>query len=331
MIVGALQDVKFGDSKFLDFIKSDENNYDTAEGRMVLYPIIDVLSPGQRGMLSYTNFSNMVIAGTLDEGLMLSFDTIDKRVAIDGSAWNTTYATAVFYDKNYNILFERIYDNPSVGENFKGVFKLGENEYFLYTEFDCIDLTIEEMPEICKHEYVDTVIETSKESCGYTEHVCSKCGDTYRDGFKAELPILCGTVNTIGEEESKGITVKLTDANGRETNAEVRSNGVFNLSSLPAGNYTVTVKKQGYAPVIKHITVKPNSPLDISFDLYRYGDANNDGKVNIKDLVLLQRKLNKWSIKIDKSVCDMNKDGKVNIKDLILLRRLLNKWKIEFD
>ena len=58
------------------------------------------------------------------------------------------------------------------------------------------------------------------------------------------------------------------------------------------------------------------------------GDANGDGNVNMKDLVILQRYLNNWNVEIDINACDLNGDEKVNMKDFVLLQRLLNGWKV---
>ena len=56
------------------------------------------------------------------------------------------------------------------------------------------------------------------------------------------------------------------------------------------------------------------------------GDANGDTKVNMKDLVLLQRHLNGWGVEIDLTVCDLTGDKKVNMKDFVALQRQLNGW-----
>jgi len=58
------------------------------------------------------------------------------------------------------------------------------------------------------------------------------------------------------------------------------------------------------------------------------GDANGDGKVNIRDLGLLQQFLNGWDIGVLDAVCDVNADGKVNIRDLGLLQQYLNGWDV---
>ena len=56
------------------------------------------------------------------------------------------------------------------------------------------------------------------------------------------------------------------------------------------------------------------------------GDADGNAKVNMKDLVLLQRYLNGWDVDIDLTVCDLTGDNNVNMKDYVALQRLLNGW-----
>lgn len=39
----------------------------------------------------------------------------------------------------------------------------------------------------CKHDYEETVVAATCTTGGYTEHKCSKCGDTYKDNEVAAL------------------------------------------------------------------------------------------------------------------------------------------------
>lgn len=57
---------------------------------------------------------------------------------------------------------------------------------------------------------------------------------------------------------------------------------------------------------------------------YVAGDADGNGKLNNRDLGLLQQYLNEWKARINPIVCDMDGDGKVNNRDLGLLQRVLN-------
>lgn len=54
------------------------------------------------------------------------------------------------------------------------------------------------------------------------------------------------------------------------------------------------------------------------------GDANGDGEIGVKDIILLRRFITGGSnIEIHEETADINKDGYVNVKDVILIRRYI--------
>ena len=54
------------------------------------------------------------------------------------------------------------------------------------------------------------------------------------------------------------------------------------------------------------------------------GDVNNDGAVNLKDVVLIRRYIaGGWNVELDEKTADVNKDGAVNLKDVVILRRYI--------
>ena len=68
--------------------------------------------------------------------------------------------------------------------------------------------------------------------------------------------------------------------------------------------------------------------MSVSAGKIIYGDANGDGKVNNRDLGLLQQYLNEWDVEINEAACDVNDDGKVNNRDLGLFQQYLNEWDV---
>lgn len=60
-------------------------------------------------------------------------------------------------------------------------------------------------------------------------------------------------------------------------------------------------------------------------DVVLSGDVDGNGKVNNRDLGMLQRYLNGWGVEINEAATDMTGDGKVNNRDLGMLQRLLNQ------
>jgi len=92
-----------------------------------------------------------------------------------------------------------------------------------------------------------------------------------------------------------------------------------NVTAVGVGTATITVvSEDGNAKVSLKVSVIKAGIA---------GDIDGDGKVNIKDLVLLRKHLAEISIlKGDKKdAADFNKDGKVNVKDLVNMRTYLSK------
>ncbi len=59
-----------------------------------------------------------------------------------------------------------------------------------------------------------------------------------------------------------------------------------------------------------------------------YGDVNEDGLIDNKDLGALQRYLNDWDVTLRLEAADVNADGQVDNKDYAILQRYLNDWDV---
>ncbi len=54
------------------------------------------------------------------------------------------------------------------------------------------------------------------------------------------------------------------------------------------------------------------------------GDADEDGEVDLQDVVLITRWLaDGWNVTINEINSDVNRDGEINLKDAVLIRRYL--------
>lgn len=58
--------------------------------------------------------------------------------------------------------------------------------------------------------------------------------------------------------------------------------------------------------------------------IFAAGDVDGNGKVNNRDMGILQQYLNDWGARITFASCDMDGNGKVNNRDLGLLQQLIN-------
>ena len=71
-------------------------------------------------------------------------------------------------------------------------------------------------------------------------------------------------------------------------------------------------------------------PIGTGTDSNIIGDANNDGKVDIVDAVLIERKMAGWDVTIYGNNGDANGDGTIDGKDAILIRRKVSGWGVDF-
>lgn len=59
-----------------------------------------------------------------------------------------------------------------------------------------------------------------------------------------------------------------------------------------------------------------------------YGDVNRDGKINMKDIVLLQKHLNGYDDAYDSKAADVYFDNTINMKDIVILQQYLNGYDV---
>lgn len=137
-----------------------------------------------------------------------------------------------------------------------------------------------------------------------------------------------GTVTSYGADDT--ITLELTNGTDIYTTTTVGGNQTAAkfafTETIPAGEYTLTVKKAGHADYTETITVG-TEPLVKEVMIYLLGDVNGDGKVNVTDVNRLFRYVNKQIslTETQQNSADVNKDGKVNITDVNRLFRYVNK------
>ena len=70
-------------------------------------------------------------------------------------------------------------------------------------------------------------------------------------------------------------------------------------------------------------TVKPTNPTGVV-----YGDVNNDGAVNMKDILQLRKYIAGYSVTINETNTDVNLDGSINMKDVLVIRKYIAGYKI---
>ena len=108
-------------------------------------------------------------------------------------------------------------------------------------------------------------------------------------------------------------------------------NGVHNLKS--AGSWHANFSEEGYHATpnttvyVSSRKVTATDDVEVEPPYYNSesltGDVNDDGRVNNRDLGLLQQYLNDWNVTVNTKAGDLNGDGRINNRDLGLLLLVL--------
>lgn len=61
--------------------------------------------------------------------------------------------------------------------------------------------------------------------------------------------------------------------------------------------------------------------FSVSGDQGKIGDANSDGSVNMKDVLVMRKYIAGMAVTIDLDAADVNFDGRINMKDVLLMRK----------
>jgi hypothetical protein len=60
----------------------------------------------------------------------------------------------------------------------------------------------------------------------------------------------------------------------------------------------------------------------------KHGDLNDDGIIDVDDLVLMQKLVAGWKVSVNEINADIDGDGDSDIDDLVLMQKLAAGWKI---
>ena len=109
------------------------------------------------------------------------------------------------------------------------------------------------------------------------------------------------------------------------TEADNNGNFTVDTSDMKPGEYYICVQGQKGAEHPSAVVSTPGGIILKVAEALLSGDANNDGNITVKDLVILRKYMVDKSQEINVKNIDMNGDAAVNTKDLVLLRKALVK------
>ena len=141
--------------------------------------------------------------------------------------------------------------------------------------------------------------------------------------FNAEMDFETGKISGTGIDDN-GITLIAVCNFATEQCAKISAQSQKNgYSSLSVADHSIQVRSSD-----KNAVVERENDSQNEFICVLPGDVNDDGSINMKDIVLLQQYLNDWNVVINESASDVTDDGSINMKDIVLLQQHLNDWDV---
>ena len=115
-----------------------------------------------------------------------------------------------------------------------------------------------------------------------------------------------------------GIVVAVFSGSTMVKQVNTDANGTFQLSGLPAGQYTVAWGASQALPT-QHTVVIPSDGqvIDLGTNLLAMGDTDNNGTIDLQDASLIA--INFGVSAADVPNADLNHDGKIDIYDLVVV------------
>ena len=137
---------------------------------------------------------------------------------------------------------------------------------------------------------------------------------------------------TTGGNEADDVTIQLIPQGSDEAEYGIVQSGnsvEYFFFAVKAGTYTLKVMKNGHETYVTELVVGStniihNVTLTEIAPAYIPGDVDGNGKINNRDLGLMQKYLNGSTADIIVAAADMDGNGKVNNRDLGLLQKKLN-------
>ena len=139
-------------------------------------------------------------------------------------------------------------------------------------------------------------------------------------------------VNSLNQkvQPNGSLTVKMPVPTGYDGSRckvyRVNKDGSFtDMEAVCVGTYMIFETNHFSTYMITETELESNKASDVV-----YGDANSDGTVNSKDVVMIKKHLAGYTdLGINIDVCDVNVDGTVNSKDAVLILKKLAGYDVE--
>ncbi|MBO4216323.1 MAG: dockerin type I repeat-containing protein [Clostridia bacterium] len=217
----------------------------------------------------------------------------DKTITVTGSGTQKCADDAHEWDEGIDVSEPT---HASAGKRKYACTVCGDVKYETIPRLDHTITTVAAVPATC----------TDAGNSAY--YICEQCGKWYSDA---------DAVTVIEDHSSVVIAAK-----GHTPKDPVRENETPATHSADGSYDLVTYCGVCGAELSRE-------PKSIPALQYMPGDINDDGAVNVKDLIRLAQYIAKWNVTVVAEALDVNGDTEINVKDLIRLAQYVAKWNVE--
>ena len=251
---------------------------------------------------------------------------------VEGHAYDNDCDDVCNYCGTYRPVPDHVYDHPCDADcNVCGATReVGPHVYDNECDPTCRECgAIREVPDHIYDNTCDTdcnvcyAVREITHTYSDNELVCDVCGDI-RSIESIEITSRPRKTRYVLEQDELNLqggvlTVHYSDGTNRKV--DLIDTAVRGFDNTVEGTCVLTVFYGDHTATFTVQIVAPNSHIP--------GDLNGDGKVNVRDLGMLQQHLNGWDVEIIPEAADVTADGKVNVRDLGMLQQYLNGWDVE--
>lgn len=271
---------------------------------------------------AYPTRVNLVLVGGIEADLSLTANSVASgqkigvNYSVDGGLdpYQKIIINGYSYDKSrdktYNFLTQTVtetegtvYGTPYLGDNVYFTLKVIESDGYANT-WTSGAAALTGAPEVTDPKISASVDQTSISLGGSVTMTWTMSGGS-------------GTINK-NDPENSYLNWRKSDGTIAKTESVTKVTGTSVFTPDAAGKYYCElVLTDGYNQRIswqsETITVSENARLP--------GDANNDGSVDIYDVLRIMQYSAGWSVSINKSNADVNASGGVDLNDALLILR----------
>lgn len=130
-------------------------------------------------------------------------------------------------------------------------------------------------------------------------------------------------IDTLNEDAT--ISVKLSDS---QLEGIADPSDIVLIHNVHNGDEYETISVESYDPETNTITFKTDSFSTYALatnDQITYGDANDDGDIDMRDVLLIRKYIAKQPVKPNLAASDVTYDGDIDMRDVLLIRKYIAK------